>query len=111
MMLEPGGEIASQFMHALPGESLHERAKRKLIELAAPVLDPAQAGFRFPAVGDADLRNQYRIITKRREDDLINRIVLSGNPLAKVSDSESPVEDRRISGMFGAQQSSAICQI
>src|SRR6266446_9646354 len=103
MMLEARGKIAPQFMHALPAKSLHESAERKLILLAAPILDPAQVCIRLAAVGDGHLRNQYGIVTKGREDNLINCIILSRSFLAEVSDAENTLEALRIPRIVRAQ--------
>src|SRR5260370_810805 len=104
-------KLAPQFSHALCGKSHHEGTERKLIDVAAPMLNPAQLGFRVATIGDADLRYQYRVVAKRRENHVIDRVVVDGNLLTKIPHPEDTIEVRRVSWIERAQHRLAICQI
>src|SRR6516164_7463685 len=97
VMCETLRKIPPQVMHALSAKHLHERPKRKLIQLAAPVFDPAQVGFRRTIVLDRDLRKQHRISAEGRKDCLIDPVSVTGALFAEIADPEYPFETLSVS--------------
>src|SRR5579863_7384753 len=91
-MFEASGKVATQFMHGLSGEGLHESTERKLILLAPPILNPAQVGVSSAVIAERHLRNQGRVVAKRRKDHLIDGVIPGCNSLAEISNPENSIE-------------------
>src|SRR5438093_2541365 len=109
-MLESRAKIATELVHMFPGEAFHERAKRELVNLASPILNPTELQAFAGAVGDGDLRDESRIIAGRREDDLINAALISRNS-AKVPDTENAIKRFCVARIEGAQDELPVSQI
>src|SRR5436190_20290308 len=91
-MLESRAKIAAQLVHVLSGEAFHEGAKRKLINLASPILNPTELQACSTSVSDRNLRDKNRLIAKRREDGLIDVVVAGSQLLSEVPNAENTVE-------------------
>src|SRR5947207_725191 len=109
-MRKPCPKVAAQFVHALTAKAFHERAKRKLIQVTAPIFNPAQVGDAGSHVRNFYLRNQHWIVAERRENDLIKLVPRTRNSLAEISHSEYALKIR-VSGIRGTRNFFTIGQI
>src|ERR1017187_7503775 len=95
-MGEAIAELAAK-VHRAAGaaELFDEGAERELIDLASPILDPAQVRPRLPTlgdVGDGHLGDQYRIVAEGRDNRLVDGVAVARDFLAKVSHAENTIE-------------------
>src|ERR1700685_2871139 len=60
--------------------------------LAAPIFHPAHVCGLAVAVGDGTRRNQNRIISERRKNHLIDRVLLCGDGFSEIPFALNPIE-------------------
>src|SRR5215471_18294877 len=98
-------------VQALAGETFHKRAEGKLIQLASPIFDPAEARFIPTGIGDSDLRKQDRIVAERRKDDLVDQVIFAIDLLAKISCAKHSIEALCTARIIGAESGLTVGQI
>jgi len=99
---EPAAQFRA-FPGAAQGGRLHEGAIRELINVAAPILDPADCRRRAALVGNACLRNQNRVITKGGKNRLVDFEASALHGLAQITGAQNPFEGVGIARIVSAE--------
>src|ERR1035438_1983156 len=104
-------EPTAQIRRAPAAELFDIGAKRKLIDVASPIFDPAQVGAGLAVVGDSHLGEQHGIVAEGRDNGLVDGVAGARDLLAKVTDAEDAVEALCAARIERAQRFGAIGEV
>src|ERR1039457_5095378 len=103
-MREAVAELAAQFHRAdASAASFDVGAERELIDMASPILDPAQVRAGLSAIDDCHFGDQHRIVTEGCDNRLVDRVAVARDFLAKVSHAENTIEAPCVARIESAQ--------